>query len=175
MQIILNKISNSELHQKLHSLIAEERRITHEVLQHICEVDTRKLYLQMAYPSLFEYLVKAHGYSESSAQRRIDSARLMAQIPAAKLGQKIESGAISLNQVSKIQQALRSVKKTTGISVSSNVKSQILTRVENKSLRETERILMEEFICACFAQLIINLDMRNKPERSSFNFYRKGH
>lgn len=136
-------LSSQDLHQKLQSLIQQERKITNEILQHIHEVDQRKLYLKMAYPSLFDYLVKAHGYSEASAMRRIDAARMMVAVPD--LGQQIESGIVSLNQISKVQQAIRQAKKFHGVVVRTSVKKQILAKIQKKSARETEQILAQEF------------------------------
>jgi hypothetical protein len=70
--------------------VAEERRLLHQILLLIIEIDQRKLYLPMACSSLFAYLVTLIGYSPASAQRRIDAARMMQQVP--ELGKKIEEG-----------------------------------------------------------------------------------
>lgn len=57
--------------------------------------------LAQGYPSLFEFLVKEIGYSPSSAQRRIDGARLLNQVSeiSAKLVEKIETGSLKLSQI----------------------------------------------------------------------------
>ncbi|MBK7961713.1 MAG: hypothetical protein IPK04_11270 [Bdellovibrionales bacterium] len=47
---------------------------------------------------MFDYLVKEIGYTPASAQRRIDAARMMQQVP--ELGNKIENGTLKLTQVS---------------------------------------------------------------------------
>lgn len=59
----LTKLSNHDLESKLKQLIHQERKLLHLILLHIKEVETRKLYLKKAYPSLFEYLTKEYGYS----------------------------------------------------------------------------------------------------------------
>ena len=73
----LSKLKNEELHCELKNRVAEERKLTHQVLQIILEIDLRKLYLPMACSSLFDYLVREIGYTPASAQRRIDAARMM--------------------------------------------------------------------------------------------------
>jgi lactam utilization protein B len=105
----LFELTNEELHHRLLNRAAEERRLTHQILQLIAEVDQRKLYLPMAQASLFDYLVKLIGYTPASAQRRIDAARMMQQVP--ELGSKIENGSLKLSQVSQVQQVLRLVRK----------------------------------------------------------------
>jgi len=81
-------------------LAAQERSITQEILEHIAEVDRRKLHLKMSYPSLFDYLTREIGYSAASAQRRIDAARLMQKIP--EVSEQIKTGSINLSQISKL-------------------------------------------------------------------------
>ena len=46
-------LSDSLLLQQLTSLVAQDRATTAALLAHIAEVDTRKLYLPAAYPSMF--------------------------------------------------------------------------------------------------------------------------
>jgi len=129
------------LNEKLKSLRQKEKELLHEILLTIKMVDQTKLFLKMAYPSLFEYLVKEIGYCPASAQRRIDAVRLMEQVPV--LGYKIASGSVSLSQVAKVQQAVRAAKKS-GNSVSRETKQGIIEKLDHKSPRETEKILAEE-------------------------------
>ncbi|MBK7963540.1 MAG: hypothetical protein IPK04_21495 [Bdellovibrionales bacterium] len=110
----MSKLKNEELHCELKNRVAEERKLTHQILQIIIEIDLRKLYLPMACSSLFDYLVREIGYTPASAQRRIDAARMMQQVP--ELGNKIENGTLKLTQVSQVQQVLRLAKKKTRLS-----------------------------------------------------------
>ncbi|MGZ3843545.1 MAG: hypothetical protein ACXVCA_15740, partial [Bdellovibrio sp.] len=77
----LSKISNSDLEFQLKNLVAKERKLLHFILEHIREVDVRKIYLERAYSSLYEYLVKELGYSGSAAMRRLEAARLLKEVP----------------------------------------------------------------------------------------------
>ncbi|MFZ4405228.1 MAG: HNH endonuclease, partial [Pseudobdellovibrionaceae bacterium] len=109
-------------------------------------VDRRKLYLQMAYPSFFEYMVTGLGYAPASAQRRIDAARLLAQLPqteSQQVAQKIEAGDLNLSQISKLQSFSRQARKETGQSVSPEQKSQILQQIENQSMLTTEKVIAQ--------------------------------
>jgi 5-methylcytosine-specific restriction endonuclease McrA len=139
----LSKLKNEELHCELKNRVAEERKLTHQVLQIILEIDLRKLYLPMACSSLFDYLVREIGYTPASAQRRIDAARMMQQVP--ELGNKIENGTLKLTQVSQVQQVLRLAKKENKTQLLPSEKRDLLERLENKTGPESELILAKEF------------------------------
>ena len=128
-------VSNSELEQKLFHFVAQERKLLHVVLLHIKEVDNRKLYLEKSRSSLYEYLVKDVGYSSSSAQRRIEGARLLREIP--ELSGSIESGKINLSQICEVA---RSVKQSPE-KVSLNQKMDLLKAIECKTTSETQAIV----------------------------------
>lgn len=140
----LTELKNPELHRQLKNLVQEERKITHQILLHIVEVDRRKLYLSMAFPNLWEYMISL-GYSAASAQRRIDAARLMAQVP--EVGQKIEQGTVTLSQISLLQKTVRQQKIPSGQKDQNLALSlpELVQKMENKSTRETELMLAQEF------------------------------
>jgi hypothetical protein len=129
----LQKLSNEELALNLKNLISKEREILSLILEHILEIDRRKFYLKMAYSSLFDYLTKHLGYSSGSAQRRIDAARLMKEVP--ELSQKLENGSLNLSQISLVQKAIRQQK------VQLSHKLEILESLENKSFFESQSIV----------------------------------
>jgi hypothetical protein len=139
----LSKLRNSELHSELQNRVDEERKLLHQILLLIIEIDQRKLYLPMACSSLFAYLVTLIGYSPASAQRRIDAARMMQQVP--ELGKKIEEGSLKLTQISQAQQAIRLAQKKDKTQISPSEKEQLLTKLENKTGPESELILAQEF------------------------------
>lgn len=139
----LRKLKNSELHEKLSLLAQRERKLLREVLLHIIEVDRRKLFLEKAYPNMYEYLVQGIGYSAASAQRRIDAARIMAQVP--ELGIKIEQGAVNLSQLSQVQKTIRFIKKNSDTKITLAKKAELIKKIENKSFKETELVLAQEF------------------------------
>jgi hypothetical protein len=136
-------LTNIDLIDRLGKLVRTERKITHLILECIAEIDARKLYLEKAYPSLYEFLVKEFGYSPSAAIRRIEGARLLREVP--ELSLKIESGQVNLSQLSKVQQAIRTVQKTEDRKVGTKEKREILLKIENTTQAQTEQILAQEF------------------------------
>ena len=85
----LHALSNESLISATKTLVLEERRVSLAVLYHLREIDRRRLYAEFACSSLYEYCTRDLGYSEASAQRRIQSARLLAECP--ELAPRIES------------------------------------------------------------------------------------
>lgn len=106
----LKYLNNSDLDQRMKSLAQRERDLLYEVLLTIKEIDTRRTYLELGFGSLFDYLVSGIGYSEGNAQRRIDAARLIRELP--QLAEKIQNGELKLNQVSLVQRASREIAKS---------------------------------------------------------------
>ena len=138
----LQTLSNTELMNRFSKLVQTERKITHLVLECISEIDIRKIYLERAHPSLFDYLVKAFGYSPSAAVRRIESARLLREVP--EIAIKIEEGSLNLSQLSQVQQAIRITQKQDSRKVSSAEKLELLKKIENTTKNQTELILAKE-------------------------------
>lgn len=139
----IKNLDDQELNFKIKDLAAQERKLNAVVLLHIAEVDRRKLYLRMAYPSLFEYLTQEVGYSAGSAQRRIDSARLLNVVP--EIPAKIEQGTLSMLQISKAQKIFRLVRKQSGQKVHMAIQRQVIHEIENKTAEQTEHILAKRF------------------------------
>ena len=99
--INLKYIKNDQLLLQTKNLVQKERQINIQVLQHLQEIEKRKLYLDRGFPSLFEYAVKELGYSHSAAYRRIKSMRLCRDIPQAV--SKIKTGSLNLTTASQLQ------------------------------------------------------------------------
>ena len=136
-------LNDDELNSKLRTIAAEERMLTQIAVEHIAEVDIRKLYLKLGYPSMYEYLISEIGYSEGCAQRRIDAARLYQMVP--EVSEMLKEGRVTLSQITKAKQIFRQVKKETQELVPLQIQKQILKKMENKSVRETDLILAQEF------------------------------
>ncbi|MEK2644831.1 HNH endonuclease [Bdellovibrio sp. BCCA] len=137
---LLNKM---ELDQRIKSLVGKERELLHEILLTIKEIDQRKLYLEFGFANLFLYLVDGVGYSAGSAQRRIDAARLLNEVPS--LGEKIQSGEVKLHQVSLIQKAARDIYKTTHKKVTAEEKKEILEQITSKNFQESQKEIASFF------------------------------
>jgi len=129
----LMKHSFRELVERTKQLVAEERKITARVLEHLRQIEQHRVYVEWGYPSLFEFCVKELGYSESAAQRRISSMRLMRELP--ELKQAVEEGALTLTAIALAQQVFREKNYTT------EAKREILKTLHGKSTREVEQQL----------------------------------
>ena len=66
----LSHLSDRELLHGLVSLVAEERAATAALLAHLAEFDARRLYLPVAYASLYAYCVQELHFSEQAALKR---------------------------------------------------------------------------------------------------------
>ncbi len=131
----LKNISNQELIQRIEKLVRTERKITHLVLLHIAEIEDRKIYADMGYDGMYAYLTRGLGYSEGSAYRRLQSARLLKQLP--EVAEKIEDGSLNLTQLSQVQKIVKSE--------SLQAAQEVLTKIENKNSFETQKVLATEF------------------------------
>ncbi|WP_413581138.1 DUF222 domain-containing protein [Bdellovibrio sp. HCB288] len=125
----LKTLDQSELDLRIKSLAQKEREVLHEVLETLKEIDARKSYLDFGFSSLFEYLVQGVGYSEGSAQRRIDAARLLRELP--EVAAKIQTGEINLSQISLVQKAAREVVRTRAQPVQAEQKMEVLERLNS--------------------------------------------
>ncbi len=148
-QNLANISHNSELPplndlELLHATLALsriEQRATATLVAHLEEVDRRKAYALLSYPSLFEYVRKELGYSESSAYERISAMRLTRQNEKAK--QLIESGNLTLTGATQVQRFLRE-EKAIGNELCPSQQNDLLTAIAGKSKRETEKILLSK-------------------------------
>lgn len=155
---MIEKMTDLMLVEKLEKLVVLEKQTTAEILEYIKEVDRRRLYLQLGHTSLFSYLTRALKYTPSAAQRRIESARLLKEIP--ELHQDLKSGSLNLMQISMMAQGFRQKRRrensppiesrashsshlTIGNQDSLNLKKEILAKIRNQDLSSTQKILAE--------------------------------
>ncbi|MNL06967.1 hypothetical protein D3C87_1276230 [compost metagenome] len=137
----LSRLNDFELEASLKDLVFKERKLLHVILEHIKEVDNRKLYLERAYSSLYEYLVKELNYSGSAAMRRIEAARLLKDIPM--IREKIHDGSLNLSQIGELSKAIKEKEKTIEGRVSSVQKAELVEVISGKTTQETQRDLAQ--------------------------------
>ncbi len=111
----LQLLPDDELLLGVRGLRGEERKLDRQIVEYAGEIESRRLFAEIGYPSVIEWLIKDLGYSESSAYRRAMAAR-----------------------------AIREEKRT-GERVSLAIRTEIIAETENKTLRETERIVAKQF------------------------------
>ncbi|OFZ19958.1 MAG: hypothetical protein A2X94_03935 [Bdellovibrionales bacterium GWB1_55_8] len=136
----MGELSNDELLSRTRKLAEDERRISIEILHHLSEIDRRRAYAKLGYPSLWDYVLKELRYSESAAYRRISAMRALKEHPA--LEKKIEEGTLSVTTVSQVQSFLKSERDQAHRSYSPDQKEELFRKCENKSSREVTRELL---------------------------------
>ena len=111
-----------------------ERAATALLLHHLCEVERRRLFAREGFSSLFDYCLRRLKMSESQAARRVNASRALALMP--ELGVKIESGALTLSNLSLAQVSFRREPRSLAS------KRSLLSELEGKTTREAEKILV---------------------------------
>lgn len=132
----LKHLTDTCLLMDVKSLVGREREITTKVLHHLKEIDRRRLYSDIKYMSLFDYAVKELGYSESSAQRRIQAARLLNAVP--EIETKIEQGLLTLSNINEAAKFFKeqNIRKP-------SEKREVLEQIQSLSRRACEKKLFE--------------------------------
>ena len=101
MQNSFSRFTSEELLIRTKTLISKERKITLSIIECLEEIQRRRLYAEIGFPSLWEFATKYLGLSEGAAQRRIQAMRLVHGEPTAK--KALENGSLSLSNAAKIQ------------------------------------------------------------------------
>lgn len=135
----LNYLTDKQLLKDTKELAADLRKITTQLLHHILEVDKRKLFSELGYNSLFVYVVQELGFSEGSAARRINAAKLLKEIP--ELEKKIEDGDLTLSHLTKASDKFKQEQIT-----DLEFKKDVIATIENTSARECDKTLSEIII-----------------------------
>ncbi len=127
----LSHLTDKTLLQEIKNLASNERSQTLLLLHHLREIDSRKLYADLKYSSLFDYCTRELGFSEGSAQRRIVASRMLKELP--ELGSKIESGKLTLTNISQVNQFFKDKKS----------QREVLIKIEGTSKKECEKRLFQ--------------------------------
>jgi hypothetical protein len=139
-------LSNEALIRNTHALVAEERRLTTEILWYLHEIQVRRLYAEKGFASLFEYAVQVFGYSEAAAGRRIAAMKLLVDIP--EIEPALQRGEVSLSTLSTIQSFIQRKnqqskdRKSNALPVSKSEKKELVLALRGKSRRECEKHLI---------------------------------
>jgi len=143
--MILTHLTDQALLASTQQLAQNERETLTKILHHLREIERRRIYCDAGCSSLFEYAVKCLRYSEGQAGRRIQAMRLIKEIP--EIEQKIESGALSLSNISQAQSFFRDVSTGNQGSASKIVtretKLRVLELLEKKSSRDGQKELIQ--------------------------------
>ena len=106
-------LSDRHLVQRLKELTAVEHQLEVVVIDHLRELDRRRLYLPLGCSSLFDYATRELGYSEAAAWRRIKAMRLCGEVEGAR--ERMRDGSLTLNSAALLQNAFdRQERKQSG-------------------------------------------------------------
>lgn len=135
----LRQLSDQDLLSKTMSLAQRERELLTAVLHHLREIERRRLFSSLGYKSLFDYAVKELNYSQDQAYRRIQAMRTLCELP--EIERKLQDGSVSLTSLSLAEKLFKAEKKVDK-PLPKEKKIEILERLENKSTREAEKIVV---------------------------------
>jgi len=139
-----SEVSDRELLSSTFMAAQKEKDATLALLDYLLEVDLRKLYATKTYSSLFEYIVKDLGLSEPAAAERVNTVRLMQQVPEVK--SHINEGRVSLTTASQIERFIKTENKVREKTdrMDTSEKTSIVDACISLSKREVERCLFEK-------------------------------
>src|ERR1700740_766807 len=100
----LAELSDAQLLESLKSICGQGRAVLARLLAHLVEVEERRLPLEAACPSMFQFCVRRLGMSEDEACRRIQIARLSRRFPD--LLVRIERGDLTLSTIALLHDTL---------------------------------------------------------------------
>ncbi len=136
----IKAITNDNLISTLQSLVREERRITLELIEHLREVDSRRLYAELGYSSLYEFCLRHLKLSDGATYRRISAMRLMQEVPQARA--QLQSGQLSISNAARVQSVFRAEKKK-GQKRTPQEKQEIVNQIQGLSQRECDLTLLK--------------------------------
>ena len=136
----LQKTSDDCLWSTTLEIVAKEKATTLQVLHHLREIEHRGLHLKRGFGSLYKFCIQELHYSEGEATRRIAAMRLIKDVP--EVEQKIQDGALSLTTASLVQNFLTRERRFEHKVYSASQKTALLQKIEQKSSREAERVLV---------------------------------
>src|ERR1051326_4657620 len=143
-------LSDDALFHELHVLVASHRRTTAALVEHLGEVDARRLHGEKGFSSLFAYCVDELRFSEDEACRRIEAARLGRRFPA--VLQLLDTGVISLTVLGLLKPHLTEENQ-----------NELLAGVSGASVRRAK-----EWLAARFPQPDVPSTIRKQPAPNSF-------
>ena len=136
-------MTNAELVFELKTASSDERVLTKKIVELIAEALRRRIWVERAYSSAHRWLVGAFGYSDSSAGRRLDAARILADVPD--VAEKLATGELTLSSLSMVQAAFHQEEKRTGEKLTADAKQEVVKKVENQSSAGAARAVAAEF------------------------------
>ena len=99
----VSALSDDRLLERTKELSGIEHHLEVVVIDHLREIQKRRLYLRRGFSSLFDYAVRELGYSDAAAWRRIKAMRLCADVEGVR--ERLQDGSMTLNAAAQLQNA----------------------------------------------------------------------
>ena len=99
----VSALSDDRLLERTKELSRIEHHLEVVVIDHLREIQKRRLYLRSGFSSLFDYAVRELGYSDAAAWRRIKAMRLCADVEGVR--ERLQNGSMTLNAAAQLQHA----------------------------------------------------------------------
>ena len=99
----VSALSDDRLLERTKELSRIEHHLEVVVIDHLREIQKRRLYLRRGFSSLFDYAVRELGYSDAAAWRRIKAMRLCAEVDGVR--ERLQDGTMTLNAAAQLQHA----------------------------------------------------------------------
>ena len=99
----VSALTDRRLLERTKELSGIEHHLEVVVIDHLREIERRRLYLRIGFSSLFDYTVRELRYSEAAAWRRIKAMRLCADIDSVR--GRLQDGSMTLNAAAQLQNA----------------------------------------------------------------------
>ena len=147
----LAAVPDDELLHRLAELLQQSRRVESEIVEHIAEVDGRRLFAREAAPSMFAYCTDVLHLSEAEAYLRITVARASRRHPV--LLRYLAEGRLHLTGMALLAPHLTAENRDA-----------LLARAVHKSKRE-----IEELVAEIAPRPDIPEQIRRLPKESSCN------
>ena len=98
---IVASLPDQVLLEQTRMLARHEQALQLSVLDHLREIEARRLYLRLGYSSLFDYTVRELHYTEAAAWRRIKAMRLCRETRGVR--ERLQDGSLNLSNAALLQ------------------------------------------------------------------------
>jgi len=136
----LQSLNDADLVTQVQSLFQREKRIGDAIILGLKEIKSRRLFAAMGYSSLFEFLVKHFGLSESASYQRLQALKLIEAVP--EVQGDLFAGTLSLSNAALVQSFIQNQEKE--VSLNLEDKKELIASVKGKTHREARLTLAKE-------------------------------
>jgi 5-methylcytosine-specific restriction endonuclease McrA len=129
---VLSHLGDAELIRDLGKIAAKDRLITAALLAHLAEMDLRRLYAPVGYPSMESYCIHELRFSDDVAHKRIRAARKAREYPV--IFEMLADGRLSLSGLLLL-----------GVWLKPENATELLAAAAHKTRQELEELIADRF------------------------------